>query len=222
MKTFKGIYFLTVLIFLKIVQEIFFRIVSVFMYPLAYIFRKQIRTYLYIWNGALIKEVTFTDTRNVLKQPMNLKTRFVWLFWIFLDDSPAKDNINLDGTPSYDSSTSRKYYLSDFIYNNRVLRDIWWSFIRNNTVNFVSWNVTGGWKKPIEYTCLLGEYNENIDKSDDNVYYVPGMYLIRVKHNDGSINSRFTYVGEILGHKIGIWMGKSSGSGRFSFSTRIK
>lgn len=216
---FKGLFYFLLLLGQKLLKEIVFRILSIIFFPIAYYFRDEIRTYLYSWDEELIREVTFSDTRNVSVPKMTLVTRLVWFLWLFLDDSPAKDN-TYNGKPSYDSSCTRKYYPTQWIYDNKILRDTWWSLIRNNSVNYISWNNTGGWKTPLEVETLWGYFDENIDKSDDNSYYVPGMYLVRILHNDGSTHSRFTLVSEVFGRKFAFWIGKSSGSGRFSFSMR--
>ena len=216
----KGLYYYTLLWIYELTKEIGFRVLSLVFYPIAYTFRAQIRASLYKWNESFIKYVTFTDYRP-LTPSIQFRIMPILFLWFFLDDSPAKDNINDDGSPSYDSSTSRGYYPSDFVYNNKILRNFWWSCIRNNSVNFISFSITGGWVSPIQYETLWGVYDERIDKSDDNSYYVEGMYLIRVLHKDGTWRTRFTYVGEIFGRKIGIWQGESKGSGRFSFSIRM-
>lgn len=224
-KKLRGVYYFILLIGYEIIKEVGFRISSIIVFPIAYSFRTKIRNHLYAWNENLIKEVTFKDSRFEKVTKMSLKTRLIWFLWLFLDDSPARDNFLPNGEKSYDSSMTRRYYPYQWIYDTKLFRDIWWSFIRNNSVNYVSWNITGGWIDNIydgkSLEVLLGSYNDNIDKSDNNAYYVPGMYLIRVLHKDGSWNTRFTYVGEIFGRKIAIWMGKSKGSGRFSFSARM-
>ena len=220
MNILKGIYYFISMVIYAISKEIVFRVLSIVMFPIAYKFEKPIRQHMKNWNKDLIEEVTFKDTRNIPMSKMSMLTRIVWLFWIFLDDSPARDNFLEDGSRMYDSSPNREYYPSDFIYKHKTLRDIWWSFIRNNAVNYVSWNITGGWKQPLEYKTLWGTFNELVDKSDDNSYYVEGIYLILVLHNNGKIYPRFTYVGEVFGKKLGIWVGNSRWSGRFSFSRR--
>ncbi len=125
-----------------------------------------------------------------------------------------------EGEPSYNSSDTRRYYPTQWIYGNKTLRDIWFSFIRNNSVNFVSWFRTGGWNFDKDPQTYIGDYSKDIDKTDDNSRYVPGYYVAMIEHNNGSKYPYFTYVGEIFGRKVGIWFGRSSGSGRFSFSIR--
>lgn len=216
----KGLYYYTLLWIYELTKEIGFRVLSLVFYPIAYVLRTTIRKALYKWNGDFIKSVTFTDNRpKTPKIPLYVYP--VLFLWLFLDDSPAKDNVDDMRRPRYDSSNTRRYYPNNFIYNNGILRDFYWSVIRNNSVNFISWSISGGWVSPIQYETLWGKYDERIDKSDDNSYYFKGMYFIRVLHKDGTWRTRFTYVGEIFGRKIGIWQGESKGSGRFSFSIRM-
>jgi hypothetical protein len=220
----KGLYiFLTGIIGYETLKEVVSRVLSIGGYPLAYILRHKIRDHLYCIDKELVVERSFEDTKNVPLGSFYSKVNWFYFgLWMFLDDSPARDNYNEDGSRRYDSSNTRRYYPSDFVYNTRWLRDFWWSFIRNNTVNYVSWTKTTGWQEPLVYEELWGKFDLAIDKKDDNSYYVPGMYLINVLHKDGKYHPRFTWVGEVFGYKCAAWMGLSKGSGRFSFSMRVK
>lgn len=219
-----GIYYFIGLLIYEITKEVLSRVVSIIAFPIAFLMRDKIRASLYSVNEALVKERTFEDTKNIAVGDFYSKVNKLYFFlWLFLDDSTARDSYHKDGTPMYDASDSNQHYpmwvlATDWFW----LRATWWAFIRNNTVNYVSWTKTTGWKEPMQYECYWGKYDGKIDKSDDNSYYVKGVYLIRVLHKDGTYNTRFTYVGEVFGYKTAIWMGKSKGSGRFSFSMRAK
>jgi hypothetical protein len=205
-------------------KEVISRVLSIFMFPIAFILRDRIRIHLYSINEVLVKERTFEDTLYYpLRDFYRQVNWFYFILWMFLDDSTARDSFHKDGSIMYDASDSDEHYPKWVLDTNWFwLRATWWSFIRNNTVNYVSWTKTSGWIEPTQYTCYIGKYDAKIDKSDNNSYFVKGMYLINVLHKDGNYYPRFTYVGEALGYKIAIWMGKSKSSGRFSFSWRIK
>lgn len=202
---------------IKILQEVFFRATSLVMFPIAYFFRDYIRANLRNKYTSLFVERTWTDTQYIEVPKFSLWENILFLFWLYLDDSPAKDSFYND-LPSYDSSDTRRYYPTQWIYDNKTLRDIWFSFIRNNSVNYFSWYRTGGWTDEVE--CVAGKFDSRIDKNDDNSYYVAGWYVIKVKHVNGKTYPFFTFIGEIFGRKIGMWLGRSSGSGRYSISIR--
>ena len=141
--------------------------------------------------------------------------------WLFLDDSTAKDSYHSDGSLMWNASDNDAHY-PKWVLKTKCfwLRVMWWSFIRNNSVNYASWQRTGGWVEPLKYNTLWGKFDAKVDKNDNNTYFFEGMYLIRVLQRDGKYHTRFTYVGNFLGKKQAVWMGFSQASGRFSFSQR--
>ncbi len=218
-------YFLNIL-FHGIFKEVIFRVISIVLFPIAYILRWKIREHIYGLDKNLVEERILTDTQNfgvaAFYQTVN---KCYFFLWMFLDGSSHKDRLvavrdTYNVSETWDSSDTRRYYPAQWVFDNRVLRDIWFSFIRNNSVNYVSWYRTAGWNlsKPIE--TFIGIYDKTVDKNDNNSKYAPGYYIILIEHNNGKKYPYFTYVGEIFGRKVGIWMGRSSGLGRFSFSIR--
>jgi len=230
-----GIYYYLYLWLYEIFKELISRILSIVFFPIAFIFQDKIRKHLYDINKELIIERTQTDTQKISTEAFYKKVNKLYFFlWMFLDDSTALDSYHKDGTPMYCASDNPKRY-PKWIWNLDWywLKATWWSFIRNNTVNFVSWHRTMGWKLKNTDTSYefdlkegksvktyWGEFNINIDKNDKNTKFVPGMYLVKVLHNNGKWYPYFTFIGEVFNHKIGIWQGWSKGSGRFSFAFR--
>ena len=218
-----GMYYFISLIAYELVKEILSRVVSIVMFPIAFMLRDKIREHLYSIDKYLVQERTFDDTKYLPIGDFYSKVNKVYFFlWLFLDDSTARDSYHKDGSTMYDSSDSDEHYPKWVLATNWFwLRATWWSFVRNNTVNYVSWTKSTGWKTPLEYKCYWGEFDVAIDKNDSNTYYVPGMYLINVLHKDGKYHPRFTYVGQVGSYKVAVWIGLSKGSGRFSFSMRV-
>lgn len=213
----------------KIGLDTLLRTTAVVMYPIAYVFRWEIRRRLYSNHKLLFEERVWKDTQDESIPRFNAIEKITFVFWRYLDDSPAKDSItninehSYNDSNSWDSSDTRRYYPSEWIYNNRTLRDIWFSFIRNNSVNHFSWYRTGGWTD--EINVVAGSYDKEInisDRADDgtHTYYYPGWYLVNVKHKNGKVYPYYTYVGVLFGRKVGMWFGRSPGSGRQSFSLR--
>ena len=204
---------------LPILEEIWWRVSALLFYPIAYYNRDKIRKKMYEADLFLVEERTWKDTRDLpVNDFYNKAGYFTFFLWLYLDDSPAKDSF-YNGKPSYDSSDTRRYYPAQWIYDNKTLRDIWFSGIRNCAVNYKSWTRTGGWVKPTK--VYLGKFDEEIDKNDDNSYYYEGLYLADILHKNGKVYPYYTYVGNFVGRKTGVWLGRSSGSGRFSMSVRM-
>lgn len=232
MKTIIGIYYYIALWCYAILKELISRVISILFFPIAYLMRDKLRSHLYSVNEELVKNRTFYDaTINVPEDFYDKINKLYFFLWLFLDDSPAKDNVYPDGTLMYDASDRDKYY-PQWVLDTKWfwLRATWWSFIRNNTVNYVSWFRTGGivyqtdgngteYIAIEDYETYWGTYGKAIDKKDDNSRYVPGMYLVRIRHHDNKWYTRFTFIGEIFKHKVGVWQGRGD-SGRFSFSVR--
>ena len=228
-------YYLTIWVY-ALSKEIGSRILSIVFFPIAMMLQHKIRKHLYDINEALVKERTWKDTHEVSTEDFYKKVNKLYFFlWMFLDDSTGKDSYFADGTRMYCASDNDRYY-PKWVLNTKWywLRATWWAFIRNNTVNYVSWFRTTGWvlqdAEPtfdfdsVEGSSVItywGKFNTGIDKNDKNTRYSPGMYLVRVLHKDGKWYPYFTFIGEIFGKKVGIWQGRSKGSGRFSFSIRV-
>ena len=147
----QGLYFYVVLWIYAILKEVISRVLSIVFFPIAYLMRDRLRAHLYSIDEELVKNRTFYDA-----------------------------TMNPDGTPSYDASDTDKYF-PEWVTNTkwRWLRDIWWSFIRNNTVNYVSWYRTGGIIfDTVEsddeiilgenYETYWGKFDWYIDKNDRN------------------------------------------------------
>jgi hypothetical protein len=205
-------------------KEIISRILSIVFFPIAFIMRDKIRTHLNNVNQVLVEERTWRDTQDTPTEYFyKAVNKFYFFLWLFLDDSPASSSYHENGKRMYDASDSDEHYPKWVLKTNKFwIRATWWSFIRNNTVNYVSWFRTTGWNTDkVSVETYWGKFGLDIDKTDNNFRYVPGMYLVKIKHNNGKWYPYFTYVGEIFGKKIGIWQGRSKGSGRFSFSVRM-
>jgi len=210
----------------KFAHEIGFRIVGIFIYPLAYILRWKIRDVLYSGHKAYFEQICFTDDKTLPIPKFTLKERLAWLLWLFLDDSPAKDSIvrvrastyNLSKT--YDSALIETAYPFKFIYKYKILRDYWWSSVRNSHVNYFSWIVTGGWTD--DKKVISGDYEDLIGNGWAKVgekwfkQYRNGKYLISVKHKNGKYYPFYQYHSD----KWLIAIGKNSGSGRETFTIR--
>lgn len=223
MKILIGLYYYLSIWVYALIKEIISRLLSLVFFPIAFVLRKRIRASLRSVNSLLIEERTWKNTQDVPIGDFYSKVNYFYFFlWMFLDDSPAKDNYHEDGSKMYDASDNDKH-IPEWIVKTKWfwLRAVWWSFIRNNSVNYVSWFRTTGWCEEPEVTTYWGKFSIDIDKNDNNTKYIPGMFLTLLKHNNGKTYPYFTYIGEIFGKKIGIWQGRSSGSGRFSFSIRM-
>jgi hypothetical protein len=203
-----------------ITKEVVARLLSIIFYPIAYIMQDKLRAHMYSINKALVMDRTFFDAKLIEVNGFYKEVNKLYFFlWLFLDDGTGSDSRHEDGSIMYCASDNDRYYPKWVLKTKWFwLRAMWWSFIRNNTVNYVSWFRTRGWTDEVE--TLFGKYDILIDKNDNNYMYVPGYYLVLVKHNNGKKYPYFTFIGEIFGHKIGIWQGFSRGSGRFSFSVR--
>ena len=221
-----GLYYFLLTLVKALSKEIIVRAASIVFFPIAYALRWKIRESLYELDKYLIEERTLKNTQDISTWYFFNKVNAIYFFlWLFLDDSTSKDGFTNVREESYnestcwDSSDTETYYPA-FVYKHRVLRDIWWSFIRNNTVNLWSWYRTGGWVRPIQQTTYWGEFDENIGKNDSNTRYNPGYYLAKFKHNNGKSYIYFVYAGEHFGRKSGMVLGRSSGSGRWSFNIK--
>jgi hypothetical protein len=212
-------YYLTIWAY-AITKEVVARLLSIIFYPIAYIMQDRLRNHLYSIDKALAMDKTFFDANMVSVGDFYKRVNKLYFFlWLFLDDSTGYDSKHSDGSIMYCASDNDRHYPKWVLKTKWFwLRAMWWSFIRNNTVNFVSWFRTGGWTDDIE--ILAGDYEVYINKNDSNSYYKSGWYLVLVKHKNGKKYPYFTFIGKIFEHKIGIWQGFSRGSGRFSFSLR--
>jgi len=222
MKIAIGIYYYLIIWVSAIAKEVISRLLSIVFFPIALMLHDRIIKHLYGIDEALVKERTWKDTRELSVDKFYKKVNKAYFFlWMFLDDSTAKDSYDPYGGRMYSASDNPERY-PEWIWNLQWtwLLQVWWAFIRNNTVNYVSWNRTGGWKTPYETTTYWGKFDIHVDKNDKNSQYYPGMYLSVIKHRDGKYYPFFTYIGTIFVRKFGIWQGKSEGSGRFSFSVR--
>lgn len=187
------------------------RELSLFIYPLVYPFRWKIRSYLYGRHKEFFEDRVWSmDGFTVDKPQLSILDRIIMIPWFFLDDSPAKDNISkvnpsgYDESSTWDSSDGISGYPYQFIFNNRVLRDFWWSVMRNNRVNIFS------------YFREMGGFSQDSDAIEvltGNVEGTKMFNLWNVKHVDGK---RYLYLIMNFGSKR-CTIGQTEGSGRMAF-----